>query len=185
MESDGTDDLTDAVVIDPPYPIRFTREATPLPTIASYQDPSGARWRYTPRMTVPLVGSAHILRPSAMEHPNYPDPYAAGPSYVRRAMDESSRGTQHPAFQRQPYRSQGHGETMGEIYHQIAQLQTRSASVDETYGPLISASCMHGIHIKVLEQDRDRLEAVRLAAQEAEEDRLRAKGDRKRKGPAE
>ena len=44
---------------------------------------------------------------------------------------------------------------------------------------------MHGIHIKVLEQDRDRLEAVRLAAQEEEEDRMRAKGDRKRKGPAE
>ena len=57
--------------------------------------------------------------------------------------------------------------------------------MDETYGPLISASFMHGIHIKVIEQDRDRLEAVRLAAQEAEEDRLRAKEDRKRKGPAE
>ena len=44
---------------------------------------------------------------------------------------------------------------------------------------------MHGIHIKVLEQDRDRLEAIRLADQEAEEDRLRSSADRKRKGPAE
>ena len=74
---------------------------------------------------------------------------------------------------------------MGEIRHQIAQLQARAASVDEVYGPRISASFMHGIHIKVLEQDRDRLEAIRLHAQEEEEDRLRAKGDRKRKGPAE
>jgi len=117
-----------------------------------------------------------------MEHPDYPDPYA-GPSYVRRDMGESSRGVQRPDFE--PYHSRGPGETLGEIRHQIAQLQARAASVDETYGPLISASFMHGIHIKVLEQDRDRLEAVRLAAQEAEEDRLRAKEDRKRKGPAE
>ena len=100
-------------------------------------------------------------------------------------MGESSRGTQHPAFDRQPYRSHGPGETLGEIRYQIAQLQARAASVDEIYGPLISASFMHDVHIKVLEQDRDRLEVVRLAAQEAEEDRLRAKGDQKRKGPAE
>ena len=72
---------------------------------------------------------------------------------------------------------------MGEIRHRIAQLEARAASVDETYGPLISASFMHGIHIRVLEQDRDRLEDIRLATQE--EERLQAQGDRKRKGPAE
>ena len=140
VESDGTDDLDDAVVIDPPYPLRYTAP----------QEPGGAQWRYTPRMTVPPVGSAHIVRPSAMEHPDYPDPYA-GPSYIRRDMGESSRGPQPPPFDRQPYRSHGPGETMGEIRHQIAQLQARVACVDETYGPLISASFMHGIHIKVLE----------------------------------
>ena len=30
VESDGTDDLTDAVVIDPPYPLRYTRELPPF-----------------------------------------------------------------------------------------------------------------------------------------------------------
>ena len=183
QDSDDTDGLDDAVVIDPPYPTRSRTEVTPLPSYIAPQEPGGARWRYTPRMSVPPVGSARILRPSAMEHPDYPDPYAAGPSYVRRDMGESSSGTQHPAFLRQPYYSQGPGETMGEIRHRIAQLEARAASVDETYGPLISASFMHGIHIRVLEQDRDRLEDMRLATQE--EERLQAQGDRKRKGPAE
>ena len=148
VESDGTDDLTDAVVIDPPYPIRSRTEVTPLPSYIAPQEPGGARWRYTPRMSVPPVGSSHILRPSAMEHPDYPDPYAAGPSYVRRDMGESSRGVQRPAYE--PYHSRGPGETLGEIRYQIAQLQARAASVDETYGPLISVSFMHGIHIRVL-----------------------------------
>ena len=183
VESDGTDDLTDAVVIDPPYPLRYTRELPPFPSYTAPQEQGGARWRYTPRMSVLPVGSAHTLRPSAREHPDYTDPYAAGPSYVRRDMGESSQGVQCPAFA--PYHSRGPGETLGEIRYQIAQLQARVAAVDETYGPLISASFMHGIHIKVLEQDRDRLEAVRLAAREAEEDRLRSSADRKRKGPAE
>ena len=182
VESDGTDNLTDAVVIDPPYPVRYTREVTPLPSYTAPQESDGTRWRYTPRMSVLPAGSAHIIRPSAREHPDYPDPYAAGPSYVRRDVGESSQDVRRPAFA--PYHSRGPGETLGEMRYQIAQLQARALSVDEVYGPLISASFMQGIHIKVLEQDRDRLEAVRLAAQEAEEDRLRTKGDRKRKGPA-
>ena len=118
-------------------------------------------------------------------YPGCPDPSTAGPSYVRRDVGESSRGLQPPPFEPQPYRSRGPGNVIGEIRHQIAELQARAVSVDETYGPLIPASFMHGIHIKVLEQDRDRLEALRIAAQEAEEDRLRPKEDRKRKGPME
>ena len=55
--------------------------------------------------------------------------------------------------------------------------------MDGIYGPLIPASFMHGIHIRVLEQDRDRLEDLRLATQT--EERLQAQADRKRKGPAE
>ena len=42
---------------------------------------------------------------------------------------------------------------------------------------------MHGIHIRVLEQDRDRLEAAQLATQE-EVERLRAGEKGKLKGPA-
>jgi len=41
VESDGTDDLIDAVVIDPPYPIRFTREVTPLRSYTTPQEPGG------------------------------------------------------------------------------------------------------------------------------------------------
>jgi hypothetical protein len=67
----------------------------------------------------------------------------------------------------------------------VAQLEAHTAFLEEAYRPLTSASFMHGIHIKVLEQDRDRLEAIRLASQEEDEDRLRTPQDRKRKGPAE
>ena len=69
---------------------------------------------------------------------------------------------------------------MGEIRHRIAQLEARAASVDEIYGPLISASFMHGIHIRVLEQDRDRLDDIRLATQE--EERLRGTGNERSSG---
>lgn len=183
VESDGTDGLDDAVVIDPFYPIRPRAEAIPLPSYVAPQEQGGARWRYTPRMSVPPVRFAHVLRPSTVEYPDVPDPYDAGPSYVRRDMGKSSDGTQHPAFLSQPYYFQGPGETMGEIRQQIAQLQVRADYMDGIYGPLIPASFMHGIHIRVLEQDRDRLEDLRLATQT--EERLQAQADRKRKGPAE
>ena len=58
-DSDGTDGLDDAVVVDPPYPTRY-----PAP-----QEPGGARWRYTPHMTVPSVGPAEVLLPSTLWHP--------------------------------------------------------------------------------------------------------------------
>ena len=181
-ESDGTDGLDDAIVVDPPYPIRPLVEVTPFPFTATYREPGEARRRHTPRMTVPPVCSADVLRTFVDRYPGCPDPYTAGPSCTRRDLGEYSGDTRNPAFQRQPYYSQGPGETFGEIRHRITQLEARAASVDEIYGPLISDSFMHGIHIKVLEQDSERLEAIRLEAKE--EERLGAKGDRKRKGPA-
>ena len=121
------------MVIEPPYPIRSRIEVTPLPSFTAPQEPGGARWRYTPRMTVPPVGSAEVLLPSTLWHPGQQDPYAAGPSYVTRDLGESSRGIQRPAYE--PYHSRGPGETLGEIRYQIAQLEARAASVDEIYGP--------------------------------------------------
>ena len=170
------------MVINPPYPIRSRAEPTPPPSFATYREPGGAKWKYTPRKIVPSVYSADVPRSSAIYYPGHQDPYAAEPSYGGRELGESSRGIQRPAYE--PYHSHGPGETLGKIRHQIAQLEAHAAFMDEMYGPLTSASFMHGIHIKVLEQDRDRLEAIRLATLEDAE-RLRAKEDRKRKGPTE
>ena len=126
------------MVINPPYPIRSRAEPTPPPSFATYREPCGAKWKYTPRKIVPSVYSADVPRSSAIYYPGHQDPYAAGPSYVRRELGESSRGIQRPAYE--PYHSQGPGETLGEIRYQIAQLEARAASVDEIYGPLIPAS---------------------------------------------
>ena len=96
---------------------------------------------------------------------------------------ESSGGVQRPGFGRQPFHSQGPGETMGEFRHRISQLEAHAASVGEDYGPLIPTSYMHGVHIRVLEQDRHRIEAALIATQE-EVERLRAGENGKLKGPA-
>ena len=183
VQSDGTDDLDDAVVVNPPYPIRSRAEPLPSPSFATYRDPGGMKWRYTPRKVAPSRYFTDLPRSSPIGYSGHQDPYDAGPSYSLRDPGESSRGGQRPAFE--PYHSRGPGETLGELRHRVAQLEAHTAFLEEAYRPLTSASFMHGIHIKVLEQDRDRLEAIRLASQEEDEDRLRTPQDRKRKGPAE
>ena len=57
--------------------------------------------------------------------------------------------------------------------------------VGEDYGPLIPTTYIHGVHIRVLQQDRDSLEATlyatraALATTQEEVERLRAGENRK------
>ena len=80
---------------------------------------------------------------------------------------------------------------MNDIRGRLSRLEEHADSVDGELGPLTSTSYMHGVHIRVLEQDRDMAEAAlaangaALEATQEEVERLRAREDRKQKGPAE
>ena len=183
-EESETDDVDDAMVIDPAFPVRSMYEPTPT-SFAAHRHSDRPVWRHTPRQSVPPVTSANA--------PTLPFPaiwparerewHLRGPSPGEEG--ESSRPIPLPANTGGPISG-----SMALMRDRLSRLEAQATSSDGELGHLRALAYTQGVGIKVLRQSVEMCEAAlaatraALAATQAELDILKSKEDRKQKGPA-
>ncbi|KAL4568512.1 hypothetical protein LXL04_024126 [Taraxacum kok-saghyz] len=174
-EESEMDDVDDAMVIDPVYPVRSMYEPTPA-SFDVFRHPGGPLWMHTPRKSVPPVTLANA--------PTLPFPVV----WQAREREGPSSGEEGESSRPIPLPANTGGPISGEMAlmrDRLARLEAQATSFDGEIGHLKRGNQSPAARNRGMCEAALAATRAALAATQAELDRLKLKEDIKQKGPTE